>query len=79
MHLQVERVKLLDVRRNVVDDLHLDFRRLLRLAKFSAQTFSRRITQVSKIVVEILVGQPEPCHWHARHTRETGFSETLES
>ncbi len=70
MHRKVERVNFIDEGRDVIDDLHVDFRRALRFPKFSAQVFPGRLAQGVKIVIPVLEWiESKPRHRHAGHAR----------
>ncbi len=70
MHGEIERINLVNPRRDVVDDLHVDFRRALRFPKFSTQVFPGRLAQRAKILIPVLERmESKPRHWHAGHTR----------
>ena len=69
---EVERIDLVDERRDVRHDLQFD-RHLgpLRRAKLSAQALPRRLAQLLRQkIIKIIVHNIQPGHGHARHARE---------
>src|SRR5438270_9151698 len=69
--LKIERKNLIDDRRNIADDLHVDLCRALCLPKLPAETFAAGVAERSQILVEVLKRKSDSRHRHARYPRVT--------
>src|SRR5262245_32170424 len=79
VNLQIERVRLIDYRRQVVDKTHLDRRRPLGGSEFLAQVLARLAAEPrAQVFVEALVIDAKTSVGKARHSSEAGVKEACE-